>query len=50
MEETRTTRKITEWTPYKTRPAWKIQVKPNGPGRRRPKEEEDYWLEDEGLG
>jgi hypothetical protein len=23
MEKTRTTRKITEWTPYKTRPVWR---------------------------
>ena len=34
MENTRTTRKITEWTPYKTR---ETQVKVDGPGRRRPK-------------
>ena len=34
MENTRTTRKITEWTPYKTR---ETQVKVDGPGRRRPR-------------
>jgi hypothetical protein len=39
MEKTRTTRKITKWTPYETRP-----------GRRRPKEDEDYWLEGEDRG
>jgi hypothetical protein len=48
MENTRTTRKITEWTPYKTRPAGEIQIKVDGRGIRRPKEYENYWLEDEG--
>jgi hypothetical protein len=50
MENTRTKKKIAEWTPYKTRPAEEIQVKLNGPGRRRPKEDENYWLEGEGRG
>jgi hypothetical protein len=45
MENTRTTRKITEWTPYKTRPARETQVKVVGPGIRRTKEDENYWLE-----
>ena len=26
------------------------QVKADGPGRRRPKEDENYWLEGEGTG
>jgi hypothetical protein len=30
--------------------SWETQVKVNGAGRRRPKEDEDYWLEDEGRG
>jgi len=50
MENTRTTRKITEWTPYKTRPAGRPRVKVDGPGRRRPKEDENYWLEGEVRG
>ena len=50
MENTRTTRKITEWTSYKTRPVGKRQVKVDGPGRRRPKEDEICWLEGEGGG
>ena len=51
MENTRTTRKITEWKPYKTRPAGReAQVKVDGPGRRRPKEDENCWLEGEGRG
>ena len=44
MQNTRTTRKITEWTPYKN------QVKVDGPGRRRSKEDENCWLEGEGRG
>jgi hypothetical protein len=50
MENTRTTRKITEWTPHKTRPVKETQVKVDGPGRRRPKEDENCWLEGEGRG
>ena len=50
MENTRTARKITEWTPYKTRPVGMTQVKVDGPGRRRPKEDENCWLEGEGRG
>jgi len=50
MENTRTTIKITEWTPYKTGPAGETQVKVDGPGRRRPKEDENCWLEGEGRG
>ena len=49
MEDTRTTRKITEWTPYKTT-SRETQVKVDGPGRRRPKEDENCWLEGKGRG
>ena len=50
MENTRTTRKITEWTPFETRTGRKTQVMVDGPGRRRSKEDENYWLEGEGRG
>ena len=50
MENTRTTRKITEWMPYKTRPEGETQVKVDGPGRRRPKEDENCWLDGKGRG
>jgi hypothetical protein len=50
MEKTKTTRKITEWAPYKTRPVGRSRLRLAGQGRRRPKEDEDYWLEGEGRG
>jgi len=43
MENTRTTRKITEWKPYKT--SRETQVKVDGPSGRRSMEDENYWLE-----
>jgi len=46
MENTRTTRKIKEWKPYKTT-SRETQVKVDGPGGRRSKEDENYWLEGE---
>jgi hypothetical protein len=48
MENTRTARKITEWTPYKT--SRETEVKVDGSGRRRPKEDGNCWLEGEGRG
>jgi hypothetical protein len=44
MEKTRTTRKITEWTPYKTRPVGRLRL------RWMDQMEEDYWLEGESGG
>ena len=32
------------------KPIRETQVKVDGPGRRRPKEDENYWLEGEGRG
>ena len=47
--EYKTTRKVTEWTPYK-KTSRETQIKVDGPGRRRPKEDENCWLEGEGRG
>ena len=34
----------------KNKTSRETQVKVDGPGRRRPKEDENYWLEGEGRG
>jgi hypothetical protein len=50
MEETQTTRKIPEWTPYKARPVGRPRLRWMDQVEDGLKEDEDYWLESEGRG